>query len=800
MENSENKQNELNLEQLDEAKQDNMDKNEQELLALELDLTSLNPEDSQNAKNPEELCASAEALYHNTISLMQAGELDYDSAIRLLQKAASDGCVLSSLFLGNQYANQQNASYNPAQAFEYYKNAADTSCGAGYYKTGLCYNSGFGCAKDYFLAYEAFSKGAELGDADCICALGICREFGIGCEIDYEISLELYRRAMELGSHTAANNLGGCYLYGHGVEQNKQYAIELFMRAAYMGNSNAECRLGVCCETGDGCEQDLEKAISHYLNAARDENPQALFRLANCYDKGIGVEQNFAKAYKYFEDAAKQGHIGAMYEAGMMNLVGRGTKKNEALAYKMFSAAASSGHAYSEYELGNCFFEGIGTVRNRANAYKHYLGAYEADNSCVSALWRIGLCKLKGLGTDKDEVGAFEYFCLGADKGSSEAGYMKGECLFYGVGVEKNEFEAYRAFKLAVNQGSLEDEGEQNADALLSLGLCYEKGIGTQVNLDEALSLYKKAAELGNPEALFRAGNAIITSGDKKSELGSARGFILRAARKGHLPSILAMGVFADEGRGIPKNREDAKRWYAKAVISDVENVVPLFAFPERFADRAKLKVESKIEAQYRLGMLVARSNPSSQNYIQSFEYIALAASMGHRGAQREVSKIFVFGGDLKGYYESPFSLEKATFSNGSRMPDDQTLSAAMNKLGDALFDGKGMVKKNEAAAARCYKKAAELGNVDACYSYGWCLRHGAGVKENDIKAIKWLKLAADRGNANACYSYGLCCEEGAGTGIKNKRDALSYYRKAAASGHAQAQQRYILLSESEDA
>ena len=790
---------ESNLEQINQSEKSDAEKQEQFFRSLELDLTSLNVAEADNG-NSDNGSNDAEALYYDTVSLLQKGEIDLDSGLELLQKAASDGCALSCIFLGNRYANSSNPDYNPAQAFDYYVKASELNNGNGNYKTGVCYHSGFGCLKDDTKAYEYFSKGLEQGDVDCTCALAICREFGIGCEIDYEIAAELYRRAADKGSAEALNNLGGCYFYGHGVEKDKEYAIELYQKAAYMGNSNAECRLGICSESGDGCEQNFEKAIAHYKNSANDKNPQALFRLATCYDRGIGTEQNFAKAFKCYEDAAEHGHVEAMYECGMMNMLGRGTKKDTMAAYRMFLAAAESGHAYSEYELGNCCFDGLGTVRNRINAYKYYKSAYEADSSCTPALYRLGLCNLKGFGTDKDEKRAFEYFCMGAEQGSAESGYMKGECLIYGVGVEKNEYEAVNAFKKAINDtADVDGNIEKKVNSLLSLGYCYEKGIGVNKNPAKALALYKQAAESGMPEALYRTGNAILLNEDEKSDISVARGYILRAARKGHLPAILTMGVFSDEGKGVAKNREDAKRWYLKAVIADTNTIPSAFDFPERFSDRAKLDIESKIEAQYRLGMLVARHNPSAQNYIQSFEHIALAASMGHKGAQREITKIFVFGGDLKGYYESPFSRENAKFSNGERNPDNETLASAMNKLGDALFDGKGMVKKNETAAAKCYKKAAELGNVDACYSYGWCLRHGVGVKENDIKAIKWLKLSADAGNVNACYSYGLCCEEGAGTGIKNKRDALSYYRRAAAMGHAEAQQRYVLLSSSEE-
>ena len=171
---------------------------------------------------------------------------------------------------------------------------------------------------------------------------------------------------------------------------------------------------------------------------------------------------------------------------------------------------------------------------------------------------------------------------------------------------------------------------------------------------------------------------------------------------------------------------------------------------------------------------------------------------MGHERAQTEMCKISVSGGDLKKYYESPFSREKAVFPDGSATPDGQTLASTMNKLGDAFFDGKGMLKKNQSAAVRCYKIAAELGNIDAEYSYGWCLRHGAGVHEDATEAIKWLKLAADKGNSNAAYSFALCCEEGAGTGVKNRRDAITYYRKAAVLGHAEASARFTALTERE--
>ena len=152
-----------------------------------------------------------------------------------------------------------------------------------------------------------------------------------------------------------------------------------------------------------------------------------------------------------------------------------------------------------------------------------------------------------------------------------------------------------------------------------------------------------------------------------------------------------------------------------------------------------------------------------------------------------EIARIYASGGDLQAYFNT---------SRTDDIPDKKSVADAMNKLGDAWYEGKPLLSKNDRAALKCYKIAAELGDADASYSLGWCKRHGVGTKVDDIEAAKWLKKAADMGNVHAMYSYGLCCEEGSGMDHPNLRDAASYYRKAAAAGHIEAAKRYMALSE----
>ncbi len=764
-----------------------------------LDLTSLDGSADKDAVNAHTSYEGVdpEALYNDTMELMKSGKMELETGVKLLRRSAKKGYTPALLYLGQMFSNKNYALYNPALAFDCFAEAAELGCADGYYNQGLCYSTGFGCQKDTDAAMQSFSRGAELFDPNCICAVAMCYEFGSGCEINYEYAFNLYEKGAELGHAGCTNNLGGCYFYGHGIEQDKQYAIELFKQASELGSTNAKCRLGLCYMNGDGCEQDYALAFDYLKNAAAEQNATALFNLAKCYDGGIGTEQNFRAAYKCYSRAAKLGHAEAKYEAGKMSMQGRGTKKDATAAYRMFSSAVRHGYAPAEYEVANCFFEGTGAVRNRTNAYSHFFSAYRSGGeNQANAAYKLGLCHLKGLGVKQDKQKAAEWFSVAHELESPEASYMLGECYYYGVGVEKDADRAFTLYTLAA-QKALQCSTPLicHAHLFIAIAQCCEKGIGTQQDAGRAISAYKEAAQYSDPEALYRTGKAIFGGVGMKAELPAARIYFLRAARHGYMPATLMMGIFSENGKSAIKNSADAKGWYVKSVTSKTDPQISLYEFPERFAENISIYTEAKTEAQYRLGMIIAREAASAQDQIRAFEHIALSAAMGYTPARKEITKIHLSGGDLRTYYESPFSLEDATFENGQTSPSAKDLAIAMYKLGDAFYDGKGLLKKNDVASINCYKVSAELGMVDACYSYGWCLRHGVGAEVNDVEAVKWLKLAADRGNSGAAYSYGLCCEEGAGTGVKNKREAMYYYRIAAASGNNDAAKRYIELS-----
>ena len=760
----------------------------------ELNLTSLKEESDKELESNDK---DGTRLYVETVALLESGEIELEDGIALLKKNANNGHALSSVYLGQLYSDPELPIYNPTFALDCYVSAAKLDFGEGHYNLGLCYYRGFGCDVDHVAAADCFAKGAESFNANCICALGMCYEYGIGSDVNYEYAFNLYEKAAELGHAMAANNLGGCYFYGHGVEMDRQKAIEIYTRAISLGSSDAECRLGIILEEGEEVVRDAQAAVTHYKHAAKLQNPIALYRLGLCYMNGTALEQSYNQAYKCFVKAAALGYDPAKCEAGKLCAHGTGIKRNPDHAYKFFFSAADNGYIPAFYEVANCLFEGIGTMKDRVNAYKYFLKAYELDDiHRGEAAYKIGICHLKSAEHQK----AFDWFVTGAELGCAAAHYMLGECYYFGVGTSANAASAVEAFLAAENMlSSNEISNEHFARLFMALAQCYEYGIGIQKDHVKAIYYYKQAAESGIDEALFRAGRAITQGIGMKAEYAAARPHILRAARRGYAPAMLMIGMFSDDGRGVAQNLDDAKAWYLKVLSSATEPHMSLYDFPERFAENFKLHTESRIRAHYKLGMLIAKQATDISGYIQSFEYIALAASMGYGGAQNEVARIYASGGDLAEYYNSPFFVPDAKFEGSDTMIGKDPLSDAMNKLGDTFFDGKGSLKKNEEAAARCYRYAAELGHAEGAYSYGWCLRHGVGIHENDAEAAKWLKMAADKGNVSAAYSYGLCCEEGSGTGVTNKREAVYYYRLAAGLGHVDAAKRFLKLSRSDE-
>jgi tetratricopeptide (TPR) repeat protein len=109
----------------------------------------------------------------------------------------------------------------------------------------------------------------------------------------------------------------------------------------------------------------------------------------------------------------------------------------------------------------------------------------------------------------------------------------------------------------------------------------------------------------------------------------------------------------------------------------------------------------------------------------------------------------------------------------------------ALHVLGKMYEEGTG-VAKDPGGARFYYETAAEKNFAPAIVSLAALYQRGAGVIKDPAKAYDLYRRAADLGNAKAVNEMGMLAEKGLGT-AKDAKQARVLYEKAAAAGDEEA-------------
>ena len=213
------------------------------------------------------------------------------------------------------------------------------------------------------------------------------------------------------------------------------------------------------------------------------------------------------------------------------------------------------------------------------------------------------------------------------------------------------------------------------------------------------------------------------------------------------------MGIRFFYGFGVPKDEEEAFRWFS---ISAEQGVA---------------------KAQYNLGLCYYRGYGVSQDYFKAVKWLKKAAEQGNDKAQVGLGLCYYRGnGVSQDYFEAVKWIRKAAVQGNT---------AAQNDLGVCYKRGYG-VTQDYSKAVKWYRKAAEQGDIIAQNNLGVCYKRGDGVAQNHSEAVKWFRRSAEQGDANAQYNLGLCYESGNGV-IQNLHIANEWFVKASNLGHKEA-------------
>lgn len=189
--------------------------------------------------------------------------------------------------------------------------------------------------------------------------------------------------------------------------------------------------------------------------------------------------------------------------------------------------AADLGDPAAQCAMGDCYNYGMGVDRDEKKAVEYYLKS--ANQGYVPAQAMIGCAYLIGMdvGIDPETV-LNKYLLPAAEKGEPVGQYYAGYCYDNGTIVEKDAKKAVEYYRLSAAQGFPEAQNR--------LGECYQSGIGVDVNTEEAVKWYLMSAEQGFPDALFNLGDCYFEGKGTTKDLNMAAELYRKALDSGYEP------------------------------------------------------------------------------------------------------------------------------------------------------------------------------------------------------------------------------------------------------------------------
>jgi TPR repeat protein len=270
------------------------------------------------------------------------------------------------------------------------------------------------------------------------CNLGSCYEQAIGVEKDFYKAFEFYTKAANKGFPLGQYHLGLLYQHGRGTKKDLAQAMDCWHLAADQGYAQAQCYMGALKETiikdtaasmywfklaadqghpsafyylgvsfyKDGAQQDYAKAVSYFQKAAGEGEERGYHYLGLCYYHGEGVSQSYTQAASYVQKAADQGDAEAQNLLGWLYYKGYGIPQDDTKAASYWQTAADNGICHAQYNLGLLYQNELGVPWNIFKAIDlFYTGASSGDKDCQTALKtlvRLSASLLKYIDDEKE--------------------------------------------------------------------------------------------------------------------------------------------------------------------------------------------------------------------------------------------------------------------------------------------------------------------------------------------------------------------------------------------------------------
>lgn len=218
--------------------------------------------------------------------------------------------------------------------------------------------------------------------------------------------------------------------------------------------------------------------------------------------------------------------------------------------------------------------------------------------------------KAKKLHAEGNNTKAFEILNKNLEnlENDADALLIMGIIYSQGQGIRKDEKKAVSFFIKSAELG--------HTIAMYNVGLAYLKGIGTEINYSKGIEWIKKAADRGDETSMMLLAGQYFGKGDYKKALNLYESL----AKLENTEAMYELALMHLHGKGCPKNEKNAFEWFHKIININK----PL----------TTISLEPTRKASFAIGLMYYNgANSVPKDYSKAIVFLKMAHKLGDENA-----------------------------------------------------------------------------------------------------------------------------------------------------------------------
>lgn len=433
------------------------------------------------------------------------------------------------------------------------------------------------------------------------------------------------------GDPLAQHELGIRYLLGLGFSKDTTSAIFWINQAADKNLSTAQFNMGIFSMKGIGLDWNPFEAFKRFEQAARNGFPQAQLAYGTDFIHGLIVNKNMDSAYVWIKKAADVDFepakeiLKSMLETGYTppDNTDDANEKNELISEKAEAINL-------DWNIDFFDFEKDSTVDLTKEKVKNLFSMPSGELKKILQI-EPDSTQLK----DTSNIKLVEY---AAKRGGPEALVMQGIAYENGFNYRPDSIKAVLNYFTALRNGS------QRAGILI-----YE-----MLKDGTVLKQIEKRANDGDVDAKYVWAGIIAFGYDFSLLLDDALNLLEEAAEKGHIPSLIELGVIYYKGEITEQDKNKAyEYWNKAATLGSDEAAVRLaitkifnkdydnFSLPELVNTISNAREKGVIIAETAMGYCYENGIGINKNKAEAAHLYWNAASKGNQAGYISLRRMY---------------------------------------------------------------------------------------------------------------------------------------------------------------